>query len=303
MRSKTRIRQRQDDARPLEKFRIPEKSAGCTTPTPVSDGRHVFALFGTGIAACYDLDGRAAWIKRFEAADSDWGHTASPLLAGGRLIAHFGELAAIDCDSGSTAWTLKLPPAYGSPVLARVESQDLLVTAGANIVRLADGKLLAEKFTKPLDRSSPIVEGNVAFFVQSHARAFRLSAQADAVPAELLWETNLANENYFASPLVRDGLLYTVSENRVLTVVDAASGEHVYEERLRFKSRGAVVSSLVAAGPYVYITNEAGATKVIRAGREYQEVAENTLQHLRSSLALAGKRLYARTMDFLYCIE
>ena len=301
---KAQIRQGQEGLKPLEKYRIPEKSAGCTTPTPVSDGRHVFALFGTGIAACYDLDGNPKWIKRFDAPDTDWGHTASPLLIGNRLVAHFSDLTAIDASTGLSAWNDKLPPQYGSAVLAQVDGQDWIVTPGGNIVRLADGKLLAEKITKPLDRSSPIVEGNVAYFVQSQARAFRLSAKPDAGPAELLWETNLANENYFASPLVLGGLLYTVSENRVLTVVDAASGEQVYQERLRFKSRGAVVSSLVAAGPYVYITNEAGSTKVIRTGREFEEVAEKQpATPAAVACVLAGKRLYVRTMDHLYCIE
>ena len=106
--------------------------------------------------------------------------------------------------------------------------------------------------------------------------------EGDHATAAPLWELKLANEHYFASPLLVDGLLYSVSENRVLTVIDVAQGEVAYQERLRFKTRGAVVSSLAAAGPYFYVTNEAGSTKVLRLGRTFAEVGENALEHLRA---------------------
>ena len=35
--------------------------AGEAAPTPVSDGQHVYVLFGTGVAACFDLDGNRKW--------------------------------------------------------------------------------------------------------------------------------------------------------------------------------------------------------------------------------------------------
>jgi outer membrane protein assembly factor BamB len=76
----------------------------------------------------------------------------------------------------------------------------------------------------------------------------------------------------------------------------------VYERRVRFKSRGQVVSSLSAAGDYLYVTNIEGTTKVLRLGRKFEEVAENTLEPLRSSLVFADGRLYVRTMDHLWCV-
>src|SRR5262249_2322812 len=46
-----------DDVGPDVQGKPPRGDAGNTTPTPVSDGRFVYAAFGTGIVACYHLKG------------------------------------------------------------------------------------------------------------------------------------------------------------------------------------------------------------------------------------------------------
>jgi len=288
---------------PLEKYRIPERSAGCTTATPLCDGERVYAVFGTGIVVCYNLEGERQWIRLLDKPALDWGHTASPLLVGDALLVHITELAALDKLSGEVRWTADAQASYGSPVACRVGDVDAVLTAAGDIVALADGAILAERIAEPLQRSSPVVADGIAYFVEVTARAVRLPVEGSpGASAETLWETKLHEDNYYSSPLVRDGLVYTVSEGRMLTVLDAASGEIVYEELLRFEERGAVVSSLAAAGDYIYVTNEAGATKVLRAGREYDEVAENPLAPLRGSLHFADGRLYVRTLGGVYCI-
>jgi len=288
---------------PLEKYRIPERSAGCTTATPLCDGERVYAVFGTGIVVCYNLEGERQWIRLLDKPALDWGHTASPLLAGDSLLVHITALTALDTESGEVRWTADVLPSYGSPVACRFGTADAVLTAAGDGVGLADGVVLAERIAEPLQRSSPVVADGIAYFVEVTARAVRLPVDGSpGAMAETLWETKLHEDNYYASPLVREGLVYTVSEGRMLTVLDAASGAIVYEELLRFDERGAVVSSLAAAGEYVYVTNEAGATKVLRAGREYDEVAENPLAPLRGSLHFADGRLFVRTLEGVYCI-
>jgi hypothetical protein len=185
-----------------------------------------------------------------------------------------------------------------------LDGGDVIVTAAGDVVRASDGLVLASKIAEALSRCSPVVRDRVVYFVQSKAQAIELPESiSEHLATKELWTTNLTSENYFASPLCHDGLLYAVSENRVLTVLDAASGDQVYTERLRFKTRAAVVSSLSAADDYVFITNEEGSTKVLRAGRSYAEVGENALEHMRSSFAFDGKRLFVRTSHNLYCFE
>ena len=98
---RSQIDRAKDELKPLERYRIPDRAAGCTTPTPASDGQHVFVLFGTGIAACYDLDGKPVWIRLLERPEVEWGQTASPLLVGKYLLAQTKQLVALDTESGA----------------------------------------------------------------------------------------------------------------------------------------------------------------------------------------------------------
>ena len=123
-------------------------------------------LFGTGIAACYDLDGKRVWIRLLERTEIEWGQTASPLLAGRYFLAHVNQLVALDAESGETAWSAPVAAQPGSPVPARIDETDLVVTAAADVVRLSDGKVLAEKIAAGVDRSSPIVADGQAYFIQ-----------------------------------------------------------------------------------------------------------------------------------------
>lgn len=288
---------------PLDRYRLPERSAGCTTATPVSDGRYVYTVFGTGIVVCHDLDGQQQWIRLFDKPKLDWGQTASPLLIGDFLLVHLTDLTALDPATGETRWTADVAANYGSPVPCRAGDSELVVTSAGDVVRVADGEVLAKGIVERLSACSPIANGDMVYFIQKQARAVRLPADlSSADPPETVWESKLFDDNYYASPLLHDGLIYAVSENRVLTVLGAENGETVYEQRLRFKSRGAVTSSLAAVGDQILIMQENGITKVLRAGREYQELAENPLESLRSSPVAADGRLYIRCSEHLYCI-
>ncbi len=54
------------------------------TPTPVTDGEHVFAWFGTGQLVALDMRGGVVWSKHlgeeYSPFDINWGHGSSPVL-------------------------------------------------------------------------------------------------------------------------------------------------------------------------------------------------------------------------------
>jgi outer membrane protein assembly factor BamB len=293
-----------EELKPLEQYRVPQRSAGCTTATPVSDGRNVHAVFGTGIIVSYDLEGKRRWIKLLDRPSLDWGHTASPLLIGDLLLVHITDLVALDARTGSERWRAKLKPSYGSPVRARIGKIDVVVTAAGDVVQAGDGKVLATGIAPALTAASPIVEGNVVYFIQAAAQAVRLPDRiADPLAVETLWEAKLFDDNYYASPVYHDGLIYTASQDRMLTVLEAKTGEVVYEERLRFEEgAGAVTSSLATANDLVFVLQETGRGKVLQAGREYEELVENPLESLRSSPIFAGERLYVRGAEHVWCV-
>jgi outer membrane protein assembly factor BamB len=288
------------------------EDTGYATPTPASDGKHVYVAFGTGIVACYDLEGQRRWVRRLETHPATYseprlyGVSESPLLAGGQLLVHFLKLTALDPATGKTNWEAEAPIHFGSPVRARVGDTEAVVTVCGDIFRASDGKALASKIWGaeglPLNTCcSPIVQGDTVYFVGKGGGAVRLTPSKEGgLATEKLWESKAIKDWCVASPVFADGLLYTLQKDGKFIVLDASNGKSVYVERLDIK--GYNYPSLVLAGAYLYASSNAGETVVLKPGREYQEAARNTLEPFWASQVFSGTRMYVRGQANLYCI-
>ena len=289
------------------------EDAGYATPTPASDGKQVYVAFGTGIVACYDLEGQRRWVRRLETHPSTYseprlyGVQESPLLAGGQLLVHFLKLTALEPATGKTHWEAEAPIHFGSPVRLRVGDTEAVVTACGDIFRTSDGKALASKIWPseglPLNTCcSPIAQGAMVYLVGKGGGAVRLTPSKDGgLATEKLWESKAIKDWCVASPVFADGLLYTLQKGGKYIVLDASSGKSVSVERLDIKGDNNY-PSVVLAGPYLYVSNNAGETVVVKPGREFQEVARNTLEPFYASLIFSGTRMYVRGQANLYCI-
>jgi outer membrane protein assembly factor BamB len=286
------------------KFRTPEKNSvgGFSAPTPVSDGKHVFVAFGNGLVACYDLDGNRQWLQLIEHSTAPYGHGASPLLVGDKLLIHYADLAALNTKDGSEAWRVKLPPNHGTPIHARIGDSDVAIHPNGLLVRVADGAVLADKLgsTGP---NSPLLQDGIIYFIRPEARAVKVPTDLAApLKPEILWKARLTGSGYwFASPILHDGLIYGCNAMGILSVVEAKTGQLVYEKRLPFGA-GQVYPSITLAGGLLFISSDEGVTLVLEPGREYKELARNTLEPFRSTPVFQGKRMYVRCKEHLYCI-
>ncbi len=102
------------------------------------------------------------------------------------------------------------------------------------------------------------------------------------------------------SPLLVDGLVYTVQDQGVATCLDEKTGEEVWTARLG----GNYSASPVAGDGKLYFLSEEGKITVVKPGRKYEMLAENTLPDgFMASPAIAGKSLYLRTRKALYRVE
>ena len=117
---------------------------------------------------------------------------------------------------------------------------------------------------------------------------------------ETLWTAKPASDRYYASPVLHDGLLYAITQRSVFTVLDAADGAVVYSKNLGLK--GTVYPSICLAGGRLYVSGDQGGTLVIEPGREYRELASNTLEQFRSSPVFEGGKIYIRGLKHLFCI-
>ena len=291
-----------DKLAPLEEHILTGKAhpaCGFSTATPVSDGRHIYVMFGNAVAACYDLEGERQWIKRID----PWigGHSTSPLLVGDKLLVHATHLVALNKETGDEMWRIKAARRCGTPVSTRIGNIDVIATANGDIIRVTDGRKLAEGLGGGLDYNSPIVRDGLLCYSQADTRAWKLPAGDASSKPELLWQTQIKKDRYYASPVYLNGLIYSITRNNVLSVIDANNGQLIYEKTLDL-GKGDAFPSMSVAGGYLFVSNSNGTTLVLKPGRQYESVAKNELEEFRSSLVFVGDRLYVRGLNHVYCI-
>jgi len=274
---------------------------GFSSPTPVSDGsKTVYALFGNGMAAAYDLSGNRKWFVPAGLPRHNWGHSASPLLVGDRLfVVVEDEARALKVSDGSTLWKAGAVQSWGSPVLLPGKGDDLVFTAGGQAYSLATGDVVA---TLPkLDYNSAVVAGGRLFCIQGESKAYDMERQPGAAPAlKEAWSAVIAKDRYYASPVVLDGLVYALMKNGMFFVLDARTGEQKWEKHLPLG--GTCYPSIVTAGGYIFLSSDTGKTIVYKPGELPELVATNELERFRSTPVFEGTRMYVRGLEHLYCI-
>jgi len=298
----------QAQAHALDKFRLPttHRINGFSTPTPTTDGERVCVTFGTGVTAAFDLEGNRQWIKMLPQPGRGWGLSASPLLFGKLFVVHTANsLIALDAASGEEVWRTSAATGWGAPVQSRAGNDDVIVTPNGDIVRVRDGRRLAGGLCS-LTYNAPTAQDGVAYFFDGERTtlALKLPEQAsDAIRPEVLWSVRdkLAKDRYYASPAAYRGLVYGITQKNVLSVLDAKTGDRLYERALNLGG-GTVYPSIAAAGDYIFVSSDNGTTIVLKAQREYEEVAKNRLERFRSCPVFVDDRAYIRAVNHLFCL-
>ena len=103
---------------------------GHSSATPICDGKNIFVLFGTGVAACFDLDGNRKWARFMEKPLTPWGWglSSSPRLVDGKLIIFVDTLWALDPATGKDIWRISTPVGWGTLVVTKIGKDSALVT-------------------------------------------------------------------------------------------------------------------------------------------------------------------------------
>ncbi len=306
-----------------------------SSPSPVTDGRHVWAMTGTGAVAGFTMAGEALWRRSLQDDHGAFGHMfgfgASPLLFEGLLIipvlhGYYTDepsyLIALDGLTGETRWHVERPTdaerespdAYTTPTLLTHEGATVLVVSGGDYVTGHDPSNGAEiwrasglnprKVGNYRIIPSPVACGDmvVAPSRQRPILALRAGGQADITQSHLAWTYEDRNGPDVPTPACDGTYVYVVNDRGMVTCLDLATGGIVWGPEATV--RGTVSASPLVADGKVYVTNEEAVTTVLAAGPEFKLLATNALDqsYTLSSPIVSESRLFIRTATHLYCI-
>ena len=300
------------------------------SPSPVTDGEHVWALFATGKLVAFDFDGTLVWktdlAARYGRPNMYFGLAMSPLLHGDRLylqLLHTDAqlVLALDKATGAEAWKVERPTdardeclhSYASPV----PFGDTVLIHGADYItahRMTDGAEVwrygtlnpAESYNSAYRLvATPVVDDDLVV-VPTAKRGpvfgLRPAAEQGAFSEgseRVAWTLERGTPDV-PSPLAHDGLVYLGGERGTLTVLDAGSGDKLYDERVH---EGPHRASPVHADGKLFLAGTDGTVSVLRPGGKPELLAKNELgEYLAASPAISGGTIYLRTYEALYAI-
>src|SRR5947208_5197724 len=318
--------------RPLGGGNHQEMKQNMSSPSPVTDGAHVWAMTGTGILKAFDFDGKELWArdiqKDYGRFGLNWGYGSSPLLYGDALFVQVlhgmrtrdpSYLLRIDTATGRTVWRVERPTparfespdAYTTPALLRYGTSTEIVITGGDVVTGHDpatGKEVwrASGLNPYNDGSYPIVASPVVSGVMIYAPSrerpmlvLKAGGRGDVTKSHVLWSFGSGPD--VPTP-VTDGIyLYVINDRGIMWCLDVKTGKELYG-RQRLK-RAKYSGSPVLADGKIYVTNEDGLTVVVKAGPTFEVLAENDFDdYTLSSPAISDGQIFIRTAKFLYCI-
>ena len=318
--------------KPLGSGNVKMRKQNMSSPSPVTDGRSVYVMTGTGILKGFDFAGKELWSrdiqKDYGQFGLQWGYASSPLLHEDSLYVQVlhgmktddpSYVMRIDKKNGKTLWKVdrptsairESPDSYTTPALLRYGKTTEIVITGGDCVTghdPANGKELwrANGLNPNNDPSYRIVASPIIFddIIYAPTRikpllALKAGGRGDITSSHVLWSTS--NGPDVPTPVTDGKFFYIVNDRGIIWCLDGKTGKEIYgPERIK---TGTYSSSPVLADGKIYVTDEDGLTTVIKAGPKFEVLAENPLNdYCLSSPAISGGQIFIRTAQNLYCI-
>ena len=279
----------------------------------VAEGKVVTLGVG-GVVSCLDAaTGKLVWRKdpfpkivpRFFAA-------FSPIIVEGMAIVHLGgqgngAIIAYDLASGNEKWRwADEGPDYGSPVLVTIGGTKQIATPTEQSIvgiSVTDGKLLW-KFPFPPARraynaATPIV-GKQMIIITGAGRgtkALKIEKQGSGFAAKELWSNpDLATQ--FNTPVLKDGLLFGLSNRNNLFCINAQTGQTAWTDATARGSRG--FGAIVGAGTcLIALTNDADLIVYKPDGKAYSEIKRYKVAETVTNAhpVVAGNSVFIKDQD------
>jgi outer membrane protein assembly factor BamB len=288
--------------------------------TPATDGKLVYAFFGTEGLYAYDFKGNLAWKAQLgNLGTVGMGTGTSPILFDNLVIVQCDEengeasfIVALDKKTGKEAWRTarKVQVSWSTPLLARTSTRAELITSGTEAVIAYDpatGKeLWRHKGVESNAIPSPVANSEMTFLVAGFpakiAMAIRLGQNGDLNGTPNVPWTYAKGTAYVPSPILYGDYLYLTTDRGILTCIDAKTGEVKYEGG-RIPIPATFTASPVAFEGKILMTSEDGDTFIVKAGPKHEILGTNSVgEPVYASPAIADGRIFIRGEKNLYCI-
>lgn len=300
--------------------------------TLATDGKHIVAFFASEGLYCYDVEGKLLWKRDFGVLDAgffrvpeaQWEFASSPVIHDGRVVvlADVQEgsfLASIEIEDGADVWRVERAdvPTWGTPTIVDKGGEKQIVVNGWKHLGGYDFAT-GEEIWKidgggDIPIPTPVYGDGLIYFTNAHGSLAPVYAVDPSAKGDISLKTGETSNDgivwsvsrggaYMATPIYHNGLLYVLRNNGVLSVYDAKSGERAYQQRIGDGRTGFTASPMLVDDK-IYIPSELGEVYVIAPGREYKELAKNSVGELvLASPAASDGMLYFRTDTELVAI-
>ena len=309
------------------------------TPTPVTDGKRVYAVFGDGSVVALTVDGELVWTNREVQFYSRHGLGASPILYGDLLImAYDGSnrvgtpgnwpnntaeerlgwqipwdksfVAALDANTGKRVWTGKRGMsriAHATPIVVEHAGKKQIVSIAGDAIQGFDPKSGERLWTVYAQGEglvpTPVTGDGLIFaasgFEKTTLRGVRLGGKGDVTHTHMAWEQRKGVPTQ-PSPVYVKSHVYAITDGGIATCYKADSGDIIWQERIG----GNHSASPVCAGGKIYFLSEAGDTAIIEASPKFSGiVGTNSVgEKCQASIAISQGNIFIRSEKHLFCI-
>jgi len=301
------------------------------SPTPCIEKGFVYVHYGSMGTACINTaNGSIVWKRTDFKCKHVQGPASSPVIYKNMIILHFEGvdvryIVALDKSDGKLIWKTDRPSepyeslteigrkAYITPIIINVKGRDMLISNGSAVCIAYDPNT-GKEIWRVVDGgestiSMPFTERGVVFWYAGYMLssegtkftellAVNPDGNGDITKTNILWKKqDTQSQNQLLSPVIKDGLIYTVDTRNNLMCIDAATGKEIWATHLTANYNA---SPLYINGN-IWFFSVKGEVIVIKAGRKYEVLAQNQMDSgIWATPAVLRNSMIMRTQKFLY---
>jgi outer membrane protein assembly factor BamB len=274
------------------------------SPTPCIENGFVYVHFGSlGTACIKTSDGTVVWKRTDLKCNHVQGPGSSPVIYNNLLILHYEGtdvryIVALDKATGKQVWRTERPDepykalasigkkSYVTPLIVNVKGKDLLISNGSAVCCAYD-PLTGNEIWRVIGGAEstvpmPIYENGKVFFYTGSVNnpdggtytdlfAVNPDGKGDITATNVIWKKrDDQSHTQILTPVIKDGLIYTVISRNILMCIDAATGKEIWSERLRADHN----ASPIFANGNIWFFSIKGDVLAVKAGRNYNVITQ-----------------------------